>query len=300
MHRVMMAFVFACGLSSPAWSAVIEVPAPNQIMSGISYFSGWKCVQGSLTARIDGGEPFALGSFHSRGDTREVCGDVDNGWVIQFNFNRLSQGMHTFEAFDDGTSFATVEFEVVHFDEEFKTDATGECTGTLSDGSRVELTWAQNLQNFGITEICAGFPSGGYRIDTTFTSKDESCPEEASQDLVSRLLLMEQTGTVLSATETDSERTYTGNMSCEGTWHMGLNGSITRPLGHGCIRFVHFEFSGDIGNGVPDSEAEAIIIIRDAGADCAMSRQRHCRMFYEGTLTPADSSTLVHTAEHEE
>ena len=302
MHRVMMAFVFACGLSSPAWSAVIEVPAPNQVMSGISYFSGWKCVQGSLTARIDGGEPFALGSFHSRGDTREVCGDVDNGWIIQFNFNRLSQGMHTFEAFDDGTSFATVEFEVVHFDEEFKTDVGGNSVITLSDGSSARVTWRENQQNVSITRICdflASFPEPGttYKYAIIATPDEElgtkgMCPMDPPPNLDKRLdITQHPLGATLTAHDTEDHIMYHGFTGCNGNW-------IIEPVGHphimsdpenpNCGISTGFIFGGNIGDGVEDSVVEAAIVMVRDGENC--EARTRCEAFYRGTLTPVHSS----------
>lgn len=69
----------------------------------------------------------------------------------------MSQGTHTFEAFDGAASFASVVFQVVHFGVEFKTGVTGSGTATLSDGSSAELVWSQALQGFPITKTFGGF-----------------------------------------------------------------------------------------------------------------------------------------------
>lgn len=149
--RVVIALLITLGLAAAAQSAMVEVPEPNQTMSGVSFFAGWKCDQGTLTGSVDGGPRFPLAGLMQRADTGEVCKDTNNGWIAQFNFNRLSPGTHTFEAFDGALSFAAVQFEVVHFGEEFKRGVTGEGVASLSDGSTADLTWAQNLQAFVVT-----------------------------------------------------------------------------------------------------------------------------------------------------
>ena len=149
--RIVTALLMICSLAGVAQGARVEVPEPNQTMSGGSFFSGWKCDQGALTGSVDGGPRFPLAGLMQRDDTRKVCGDTNNGWIVLFNFNRLSPGRHTFEAFDGATAFAEVTFQVVHFGEEFKRGVTGAGVASLSDGSTADLTWAQNLQAFMVT-----------------------------------------------------------------------------------------------------------------------------------------------------
>ena len=149
--RIVTALLMIFGLAGVAQGARVEVPEPDQTMSGASFFSGWKCDQGALTGSVDGGPRFPLAGLMQRDDTRKVCGDTNNGWIALFNFNRLSPGTHTFEAFDGATAFAAVTFEVVHFGEEFKRGVTGAGVASLSDGSTADLTWAQNLQAFVVT-----------------------------------------------------------------------------------------------------------------------------------------------------
>ena len=149
--RIVTVLLMTLSLAGVAQGARVEVPEPDQTMSGASFFSGWKCDQGALMGSVDGGPRFPLAGLMQRDDTRKVCGDTNNGWIAQFNFNRLSPGTHTFEAFDGATAFAAVTFEVVHFGEEFKRGVTGAGVASLSDGSTADLTWAQNLQAFVVT-----------------------------------------------------------------------------------------------------------------------------------------------------
>ena len=149
--RVVTALLMIFSVAGGAQGATVEVPEPSQTMSGVYFFAGWKCAQGTLTGSVDGGPRFPLAGLMQRTDTRKDCGDTNNGWIAQFNFNRLSPGTHIFEAFDGATAFAEVRFEVVHFGEEFKRGVTGEGVASLSDGSTADLTWAQNLQAFVVT-----------------------------------------------------------------------------------------------------------------------------------------------------
>ena len=120
-------------------------------------FAGWKCFQGALTGRIDGGASFPLAGKVLRPDTQGACNNSgNNGWIAQYNFNRLTQGTHTFAAYDEAMLFANVTFQVVHFGVEFKTGVTGSGSATLSDGSSAQLTWTQGLQAFTVVEATPG------------------------------------------------------------------------------------------------------------------------------------------------
>ena len=68
-------------------AARLEIPGPGANLSGIGVISGWKCeVTGTITVRIDGGNPIPMLYGSERGDTRGVCGDSANGFVAIFNW----------------------------------------------------------------------------------------------------------------------------------------------------------------------------------------------------------------------
>jgi len=157
MRNILIAVVMTLSLTSQAWSSVIGVPGPNQKMGGVYFFSGWKCIQGILTGQIDGGTPFPLTGNVLRPDTTGVCNNSgNNGWIAQYNFNRLTQGIHSFAAYDGAALFASVTFQVVHFGVEFKTGVTGSGSASLSDGSSAQLTWTQGLQAFTVAQATPG------------------------------------------------------------------------------------------------------------------------------------------------
>jgi len=106
--RFLFGIIGALMRMGTATASVIEVPGANDEMSGIYFFAGWKCAQGTMSGRIDGGTAFPLAGLIGRPDTASVCNDTNNGWIAQYNFNRLSQGNHTFQTFDGAASFASV------------------------------------------------------------------------------------------------------------------------------------------------------------------------------------------------
>ena len=109
-------------------AATLEIPGPGANLSGIGVISGWKCeVTGTITVRIDGGNPIPMLYGSERGDTRSVCGDSANGFVAIFNWGLLADGTHTAVASDGAGEFARSTFTVTTFGEEFVEGASGEC-----------------------------------------------------------------------------------------------------------------------------------------------------------------------------
>ena len=111
-----------------AQAARLEIPGQGANLSGIGVISGWKCeVTGTITVRIDGGNPIPMLYGSERGDTRSVCGDSANGFVAIFNWGLLDDGTHTAVATDGADEFARSTFTVTTFGEEFVQGASGEC-----------------------------------------------------------------------------------------------------------------------------------------------------------------------------
>ena len=92
-------------------------------------------------------------------DTQAVCGDVDNGFVLLLNWNRLGAGAHRVRAFVDRVVLDRVAVQVTTVgegaEEEFLRGAVGECV--VEDfpyqDERVTLEWQQTSQNFVITDV---------------------------------------------------------------------------------------------------------------------------------------------------
>ncbi len=105
--------------ASLSHAAVLESPASGANLSGLGFISGWKCEAGDITARINAGEPVPTAEEQPRADTRGVCGDADNGFITQVNWNHFGDGTHTVVAYDNGVEFARSTFTVVTTGEEF-------------------------------------------------------------------------------------------------------------------------------------------------------------------------------------
>jgi len=148
--------VMALAISAPqALGAQAALESPRSAQSGIGFLSGWKCQAGSITASFDGGEPVPVAYGMPRGDTQSVCGDINNGFILEMNWNLLGNGTHTVQVFDGGTLFASSTFTVTTLGAEFLQGAAGSCTvGDFpAAGQSSTLAWEQSLQNFVITDV---------------------------------------------------------------------------------------------------------------------------------------------------
>jgi hypothetical protein len=85
-------------------------------------------------------------------DTREACGDRNNGFGLVVNWNRLGDGKHTVRALADGVEFGAATVHVTTFGVEVLTDAQGDYL--LGDfpgvGQQIRLVWQEAAQNFAL------------------------------------------------------------------------------------------------------------------------------------------------------
>ena len=136
---------------------VVENPGPGAVASGIGLVSGWRCEAGTITARFDGGDPIEVAYGTARGDTEFFCGDIDNGYALQWNYGLLGEGPHVLELFDDGERFASVDFEVVSLGA-FVRGLEGEfdLQGFPEGGDVTTVEWRQGLQGFAVVDWIPG------------------------------------------------------------------------------------------------------------------------------------------------
>jgi uncharacterized delta-60 repeat protein len=137
---------------------VLEIPAPGSHQSGIGLISGWLCSAPSVSVRIDG-QPLATTAYGTtRADTRQICGDTDNGFGLLFNWALLGDGPHVIRAFADGRQFASAVFDVQTLGTQFLRGASGTFTlpGFPQQASAVDLEWAEGLQRFVIRKLTGG------------------------------------------------------------------------------------------------------------------------------------------------
>ena len=138
----------------------LENPQPDSFQSGIGIISGWACNAERIEITFDGGARQTAAYGTSRGDTRQVCGDTDNGFGLLFNWNLLGDGVHTVVAYADGVEFAARPVIVTTLGEEFLRGVSD--SYTIADfpdpGATRTLRWQEAQQNFVIS---AGSSQGG-------------------------------------------------------------------------------------------------------------------------------------------
>jgi hypothetical protein len=132
----------------------VENPQPNSTQSGITLISGWTCAPASVTASIDGGPLLVIPFGGERVDTVGICGDqVNNGFGLLYNYNRLAPGAHTIRVFVNGVQLQSdVVFTVRNFGKEFIEGLQGRryLDNFPWVGQRAIVEWQQSKQNFGI------------------------------------------------------------------------------------------------------------------------------------------------------
>jgi PhoPQ-activated pathogenicity-related protein len=144
--------------------AHLESPREDSFASGIGLIRGWVCEATTVEVELDGGERWVAGYGTRRDDTAAVCGDVDNGFGLTFNWNRLGDGTHTLRAFADGLEFAAVTFNVTTLGQEYLRGVSGESTlldFPLPDASAA-VHWSEAEQNFMIVAANGNPPCSNF------------------------------------------------------------------------------------------------------------------------------------------
>ena len=137
----------------------LENPSPNAFQSGVSVISGWLCEAEAVQVVIEReeGESITLDAAYGteRTDTEEACGDIDNGFGVLFNWNRLGAGTHTVTALADGVALGHATVQVTTLGADFVRGVEGDCVveDFPAAGEAVQLEWQQSSQNFVITQI---------------------------------------------------------------------------------------------------------------------------------------------------
>jgi len=131
---------------------VLENPQPNSSVSGISTISGWVCTATQVNVLVNDSIVIPAAYGTPRSDTRERCGDDNNGFSILVNWNELGSGTHQVVAFADGVEFGRATVTVSTFGTPFLSGANGTFVIPFN-GHNVTLKWDEQLQNFVINGI---------------------------------------------------------------------------------------------------------------------------------------------------
>jgi subtilisin-like proprotein convertase family protein len=160
---------------------ILENPQGNGSASGIGLVSGWYCDAEEIQIQFNDEAPKTAAYGTNRGDTAEVCGDIDNGFGLLWNFNLLGDGVHTVRALADGEEFARADFQVATLGVEFLRGAQGEyqIPDFPAAGGSATLRWQEASQNFVIRSASGGPPPV---VDgpVTYGGKTEPAPITAA------------------------------------------------------------------------------------------------------------------------
>jgi hypothetical protein len=145
---------------------MLEIPQPSSYQSGIGVISGWHCNANTITIRIDGKRDVPTAYGTERADTATVCGDINNGFSLLFNYNGLTPGTHEVTAYADNTPFATSTFTVNGPGIEYLEGVSASIV--MPDfpfpGQSVLLRWQQANQNF----VVSGFNPDNSSLDGSY------------------------------------------------------------------------------------------------------------------------------------
>ena len=136
----------------PAVHGFLENPSLGSYQSGISAISGWVCDAEEIVIELNG-TAWKAGYGTTRTDTKGVCGDVDNGFSLLFNWNLLGDGIHAVKAYADGVLFASTKVKVTTLGKEFLRGVetfAGLTFEPFSETMYIQLEWWEPIQNFVI------------------------------------------------------------------------------------------------------------------------------------------------------
>ena len=144
-----------------SWSqSALEVPPPgHSVQSGVGLIAGWYCnlpADRTMTVRYDGGPRNTVLYGADRRDTLATCGDSDNGFIAQINWNLLGAGLHSVEVFAGLERIGRTQVWVTTLDGEFLTGAQANCfvDNFPQAGQSTTLEWQPNAQNFAVKRVC--------------------------------------------------------------------------------------------------------------------------------------------------
>ena len=134
------------------WAAVgnLETPTSGSFQSGIDVIRGWVCSANQVTIKVNDtiSVPAVYGEI--RVDTQSVCGDANNGFTYQINWNRLGEGAHTVRVLADGEEFGRATIVVATLGRDVFRGAQGDfpVQPFPQAGQTTRLRWQESRQQF--------------------------------------------------------------------------------------------------------------------------------------------------------
>jgi lysyl endopeptidase len=123
----------------------LDNPTPSSNQSGQGVISGWICNASTIEIVVDNTIRVQAPYGTLRGDTQAVCGDVNNGFGFQVNWNELGDGVHSLVVLADGNQFAEVTFTVHTLGVPVLTGAAGNYQIQGFAGKNVNIECTQHL-----------------------------------------------------------------------------------------------------------------------------------------------------------
>jgi hypothetical protein len=145
-----------------AQQGLLETPQPGSFQSGVGLIRGWVCSSNRVDVEVVGRGSLQAVYGEPRGDTQGICGDTNNGFSIQFNWNELGEGSHTVRVLADGEEFGRAQVVVATLGQAFLRGAQGEFTVSPfpQDRQQTHIRWQESGQSFVITNDPVGELSG--------------------------------------------------------------------------------------------------------------------------------------------
>ena len=165
MKAIFMLVVLALSYA-PAFGQTgnLEVPGNGSFQSGIGFMSGWVCRGRNVEIVLNGIQRLTVARNIPRGDTEAACGDTNNGFITQWNWNLLGEGKHKAALVVDGRTVQENIFAVTTLGEEFVRGAAAdvEVQGFPTTEEATTLRWQESTQGFVlIPEAGAAPPRDG-------------------------------------------------------------------------------------------------------------------------------------------
>lgn len=129
----------------------LENPVAGSIESGIGLVSGWHCTAQEVRVFIDGVDIGKSGVGSIRNDTASICGQVNTGFSVLYNYNKLTPGPHTVSVYVDGAHLETRQFSSVRSGGVPYLDGASGAAVVANfpqAGVKTHLTWSQAKQGF--------------------------------------------------------------------------------------------------------------------------------------------------------
>ena len=144
-----------------AQQGLLETPTPGSFQSGVGLVRGWVCSANRVEVEVVGRGSVAAVYGEPRGDTQGACGDINNGFSLQINWDDLGEGTQTIRALADGQEFGRAQVVVATLGQAFLKGVQGEfpVSSFPQDGKQTRLRWQESLQSFVLSN--GGTPATG-------------------------------------------------------------------------------------------------------------------------------------------